>query len=134
MGRLAEHVYTEPSQIRHLEHLVEQLPDSSHVMLLLHDGTSCDGIVCAQPSVQVFRDRNENEAADETHRNTTPDEKAQPRAHRSSTHAKVARASAEKQAAAPKAAAAPAAPAKPAKAASRGKAGKAGGWADPFEN
>jgi hypothetical protein len=62
-----------------------------------------------------------------------PVEKAQQRAHRSSAHTKVAHASVEKPAPAPKAATAPAAPAKPAKAASRDKAAKAGGWADPFD-
>ncbi len=73
MGRLAEHVYTEPSQIRRLEHLVEQLPSSSHVVLLLHDGSSCDGIVCEQPSVQVFRDRDENEGINAVVRLERPD-------------------------------------------------------------
>jgi Protein of unknown function (DUF3247) len=61
MGRLATQVYTDPAQIHHLESLVEALPANGHVVLLLNDGSRYDGIVCARPSVQMFRDPAENE-------------------------------------------------------------------------
>ncbi|WP_266180603.1 DUF3247 family protein [Dyella humicola] len=61
MGRLAEHVYTAPAQIRHLEALVAELPANGHVVLQLNDGTRHDGIVCTRPNVQMFRDGAENE-------------------------------------------------------------------------
>lgn len=38
-----------------------QLPANGHVVLLLRDGSSCDGVVTVRPSVQVFRDRDERE-------------------------------------------------------------------------
>jgi hypothetical protein len=61
MGRLATQVYTDPAQIHHLETLVEALPANAHVVLLLNDGSRYDGIVCARPNVQMFRDPDENE-------------------------------------------------------------------------
>ncbi len=44
MGRRAEHVDTEPAQIRHLEALVAELPANGHVSLRLNEGTRYDGI------------------------------------------------------------------------------------------
>lgn len=73
MGRLAEHVYTNPAEIRHLESLVDELPANGHVVLLLHDGSTCDGIVSARPNVQVFRDRQENEGINGVVRLERPD-------------------------------------------------------------
>ncbi|TBR36786.1 MULTISPECIES: DUF3247 family protein [Dyella] len=61
MGRSAAHVYTEPSQIQHLEALVSELPTNGHVNLELKDGSSCEGVVSERPNVQVFRDPDENE-------------------------------------------------------------------------
>ncbi|WP_430391478.1 DUF3247 family protein [Dyella sp. 20L07] len=73
MGRLAENVYTDPLEIRHLEALVEQLPANGHVVLLLNDGSSYDGVVCARPNVQVFRDSDENEGINGVVRLERPD-------------------------------------------------------------
>lgn len=73
MGRLAEHVYTDPGRIRDLEALVEELPANGHVVLLLNDGRSYDGVVCARPSVQMFRDSDENEGVNAVVRLERPD-------------------------------------------------------------
>lgn len=61
MGRQAQQVYTDPGRISELESLIEQLPANGHVVLVLKDGSSCDGVVSTRPSVQVFRDADENE-------------------------------------------------------------------------
>jgi len=61
MGRQAQHVYTDPASIRQLESLIDELPANGHVVLLLKDGSSCDGVVSVQPSVRVFRDADERE-------------------------------------------------------------------------
>ena len=73
MGRLATQVYTDPAQIHHLETLVHELPANGHVVLLLNDGSSYDGIVCARPSVQMFRDSDENEGINGVVRLERPD-------------------------------------------------------------
>ncbi|WP_114239017.1 DUF3247 family protein [Dyella sp. C9] len=73
MGRVAEHVYTNPLEISHLEALIEELPANGHVVLLLNDGRSEDGIVCARPSMQVFRDSDENEGINAVVRLERPD-------------------------------------------------------------
>lgn len=73
MGRHAEHVYTDNARIQRLESLVEALPDNGHVVLLLKDGSSCDGVVSVRPSVQVFRDSDENEGINATVRLERPD-------------------------------------------------------------
>lgn len=61
MGRRADRVYTDPAAIRALEQLVRQLPANSQVVLVMRDGSSCDGVVSGQPSVQVCRDASELE-------------------------------------------------------------------------
>ncbi|MFI4957573.1 MAG: DUF3247 family protein [Lysobacterales bacterium] len=61
MGRLARHVYTDTASIRQLESLIDELPANGHVVLLLKDGSSCEGVVSTRPNVQVFRDADENE-------------------------------------------------------------------------
>jgi predicted transcriptional regulator len=73
MGRLAENVYTDPAQIRHLKALVEELPANGHVVLLLNDGRSYDGVVCARPNVQMFRDEDDNEGINGVVRLERPD-------------------------------------------------------------
>lgn len=73
MGQFAERVYTDPARIRRLEHLVDQLPTNGHVVLQLTDGTSYDGVVCERPTVQVFRDRKENEGINGVVRLERPD-------------------------------------------------------------
>lgn len=61
MGRTAQQIHSDPEAIRRLELLVEQLPANGHVVLVLKDGSSCDGVVSTRPNVQVFRDAQENE-------------------------------------------------------------------------
>lgn len=73
MGKYAEHVYTDPAQIRHLEALIAELPANGHVVLLLNDGSSFDGVVCARPNVQVFRDEDDNEGINGVVRLERPD-------------------------------------------------------------
>jgi hypothetical protein len=41
--------------------LVHQLPANGHVVLLLRDGSSCEGVVTVRPSLQVFRDHDDRE-------------------------------------------------------------------------
>jgi hypothetical protein len=61
MSQQAEHVYSDPARIAQLEALVHQLPPNGHVSLWLRDGSSCEGIVSARPTVQQFRDADGNE-------------------------------------------------------------------------
>ena len=56
MGQNAPSVLVREDDIDRLEALVHQLPANGHVVLLLSDGSSCDGVVSMRPSVQVFRD------------------------------------------------------------------------------
>ncbi|AIF46735.1 DUF3247 family protein [Dyella japonica] len=76
MGQFAERVYTDPAMIQRLEDLIEQLPTGGHVVLQLADGTCCEGVVCESPSVQVFRDPQENEGINGVLRLERPDEPA----------------------------------------------------------
>ncbi|MHB1057489.1 MAG: DUF3247 family protein [Rhodanobacter sp.] len=73
MGRQAQHVYTDPASIRQLESLVGELPANGHVVLLLKDGSSCDGVVSTRPNVQVFRDADEREGINATVQLERPD-------------------------------------------------------------
>lgn len=73
MGRLATQVFTDPARIHQLEELVQALPTNGHVVLLLNDGTSYDGIVCERPNVQLFRDGQENEGINGVVRLERPD-------------------------------------------------------------
>jgi hypothetical protein len=61
MGRQAQRVYTDQASIRQLELLVDELPAHGHVVLLLKDGSSCDGVVSARPGLQMFRDADRRE-------------------------------------------------------------------------
>ena len=61
MGRTAQCVVTDPDSIHRLESLVHELPANGHVVLLLRDGSSCDGMVTVRPSLQVFRDHDDRE-------------------------------------------------------------------------
>lgn len=56
MGRQAAHVYTDKTCIAELKQLVDQLPANGQVVLVMRDGSSCDGVVSVRPNVQVFRD------------------------------------------------------------------------------
>ncbi len=73
MGRQAEHVYTDPASIRQLESLIDQLPANGHVVLLLKDGSRCDGVISTRPNVQVFRDAEEREGINGTVQLQRPD-------------------------------------------------------------
>lgn len=73
MGRQAQHVYTDPASIEHIEYLVDELPANGHVVLLLKDGSSCDGVVMTRPSVQLFRDADQHEGINATVRLERPD-------------------------------------------------------------
>ena len=61
MDRQAEHVYTDQASIRKLESLTLELPANGHVVLVMRNGCSWDGVVCTRPSVQLFRDADEHE-------------------------------------------------------------------------
>jgi hypothetical protein len=61
MARQAARVYTDRASIQRLESLVAELPANGHVVLFLHDGSTCDGVVSTRPNVQVFRDDQERE-------------------------------------------------------------------------
>ena len=73
MGRAAERVYTDPASIRRLESLIGELPANGHVVLLLKDGSSCDGVVVTRPNVQLFRDADEREGINATVKLERPD-------------------------------------------------------------
>lgn len=66
MGRQAQHVYTDRASIHQLENLIHQLPANGHVVLLMRDGSSCDGVVSTRPNVQVFRDPDQHEGINAT--------------------------------------------------------------------
>lgn len=51
------HLYTQQADIRHLEALIQELPDEAKVELHLTDGGRVAGTVSTRPTVQVFRDR-----------------------------------------------------------------------------
>jgi hypothetical protein len=73
MGSQALHVYTDPVSIHTLESLIDELPANGHVVLLMRDGSSCDGIVSTRPNVQVFRDPEQREGINATVRLRRPD-------------------------------------------------------------
>lgn len=56
MARVAPRVYVHAAEIGRLEQLVEQLPQSRRVQLLLEDGSLLHGIVEMRPAVQAFFD------------------------------------------------------------------------------
>lgn len=61
MSRQAERVYTDPQDIQRFDALVEALPNGGRVRLHLADGQTCEGVVCARPTVQMFYDGAGNE-------------------------------------------------------------------------
>ena len=56
MGRQAERVYTDPATIARFNALVAHLQNGARVRLHLVDGSTCDGVVAARPTVQQFYD------------------------------------------------------------------------------
>lgn len=73
MGRQARQVYTDPTSIHKIESLIEELPANGHVVLVMQDGSSCDGVVSTRPNVQVFRDAEEHEGINATVQLQRPD-------------------------------------------------------------
>lgn len=63
MGRQAEHVYTDPPTIARFNAMVEHLQNGARVRLYLADGSTCDGVVAARPTVQEFYDGNGDEGS-----------------------------------------------------------------------
>ncbi|AER57647.1 DUF3247 family protein [Pseudoxanthomonas spadix] len=61
MSKYAERVHTDRNKIAELEALVTQLPSEARVALLLEDGRQLRGTVPVQPTVQIFRDAQEQE-------------------------------------------------------------------------
>lgn len=61
MSQRAERVYTDQISIQRLESLIDPLPANGQVVLLMGDGSSCDGVVSARPNVHIFRDANDVE-------------------------------------------------------------------------
>ncbi|MEO7052931.1 MAG: DUF3247 family protein [Rhodanobacter sp.] len=57
MGSKAPDVITDEAGISRLERLVRELQGNSHVVVVLRDGTTCEGVVTVRPSMQVFRDQ-----------------------------------------------------------------------------
>lgn len=56
MSRLAPRVCAENADIERLVALIEALPAHGHVVLRMHDGSVCTGVVQVRGSAQVFRD------------------------------------------------------------------------------
>jgi len=56
MGRIADRVYTDQTEITRLELRTEELPDEAVVELMLVDGTRVTGVVVVRPTIQTFRD------------------------------------------------------------------------------
>lgn len=63
MGRQAEHVYTDPSTLARFNRIAEHLQNGARVRLHLADGSHCDGVVAARPTVQAFYDGDGNEGS-----------------------------------------------------------------------
>lgn len=61
MGRRAERVYTQPSDIAVLEKWVDELAVNAAVRIVKHDGESVRGVVSVTPTVQVFLDPEDQE-------------------------------------------------------------------------
>jgi hypothetical protein len=61
MSKYAQKVYTDPTDIAGLEALVAQLPDNVRVSIVEHDGTTTTGVVGVMPTLQAFRDADEQE-------------------------------------------------------------------------
>lgn len=63
MGRQAEHVYTAQADIQRFAALVSHLQNGARVRLRLTDGSTCEGVVSARPTVQQFYDGDGNEGS-----------------------------------------------------------------------
>ncbi|MCF7751211.1 DUF3247 family protein [Bacillus subtilis subsp. subtilis] len=63
MSRYAPNVHTDPDRIAALEALLPQLRGQTHVEVTLDDGTRLLGTVAVQPTLQQYRDADENEGS-----------------------------------------------------------------------
>ncbi len=63
MSRYAPHIHTDPARIAALEALLPQLRGQARVEVILDDGSRLLGTVAVQPSVQQYRDAEENEGS-----------------------------------------------------------------------
>jgi len=63
MSRYAPRIHTDPAAIAALEALLPQLHGQTQVELTLEDGTRLLGTVAVQPTLQQYRDAEENEGS-----------------------------------------------------------------------
>lgn len=63
MSRYAPTIHTDPARIAALEALLPHLHGQTRVELTLHDGTRLLGTVAVQPTLQQYRDADENEGS-----------------------------------------------------------------------
>lgn len=63
MSRYAPTIHTDPTRIAALEALLPQLRGQSRVELTLDDGSRLLGTVAVQPTLQQYRDADENEGS-----------------------------------------------------------------------
>lgn len=61
MGKFAERIFTDRSDIARLEARILELPNDAHVALTLDDGSVLRGTVGARASLQLFEDKDGNE-------------------------------------------------------------------------
>jgi hypothetical protein len=63
MSRYAPTIHTDPARIAALEALLPQLRGQAPVEIILDDGTRVLGTVTVQPTLQQYRDAEENEGS-----------------------------------------------------------------------
>jgi len=63
MSRIAPRIHTDPVDIAELEALLPQLKGQTQVEVTLKDGRRLLGTVAVQPTVQQYRDAEENEGS-----------------------------------------------------------------------
>jgi hypothetical protein len=63
MSRIAPRIHTDPADIAALEALLPQLKGQTQVEITLNDGSRVLGTVAVQPTVQQYRDAEENEGS-----------------------------------------------------------------------
>lgn len=63
MSRYAPTIHTDPARIAALEALLPKLRGQTHVEITLDDGTRLLGTVAVQPTLQQYRDAEENEGS-----------------------------------------------------------------------
>ncbi len=61
MSKYAERIHTDRTEIARLESLVTELPSEARVVLTLDDGSELRGTVSVQPTIQTFRNSDQQE-------------------------------------------------------------------------